>query len=49
MTPKQKQIIRERARLDAKVTMKLLEWFVKESGHSGYDEVTSPSESAGRG
>ncbi|KAL7451819.1 hypothetical protein ACHAWC_004215 [Mediolabrus comicus] len=44
MTPKQKQIVRERARLDTKLTMELLEWFVNESGHSGYDEVTSPSE-----
>ncbi|KAL7453898.1 hypothetical protein ACHAWC_005529 [Mediolabrus comicus] len=44
MTPKQKQIIRDRATLDTKSAMKLLEWFVKESGHPGYKNVTPPSD-----
>lgn len=44
MTPKQKQIVKDRAKLDTKLTMKLLEWFVNKSGHPGYEGVTPPSE-----
>jgi len=43
MTPKQKQIVKDRARLDTQLTMQLLEWFVNESGHPGYDGVAPPS------
>jgi len=44
MTPKQKQIVKDRAKLDTKLTMILLEWFVNKSGHPGYEGVTPPSE-----
>ena len=44
MTLAQKQIVKDRAKLDTEVTMKVLKWFVNESGHPGYEGVTSPSE-----
>ena len=44
MTPKQKQIVKDRAKLDTKLMMILLEWFVNKSGHPGYEGVTPPSE-----
>ena len=44
MTPEQKRIVKERARLDTEKMKELLEWFVNESGHPGYEGVTPPSE-----
>ena len=43
MTPKQKQIVKDRVRLDTSKMIKLLDWFVKKSGHPGYEGVTPPS------
>ncbi|KAL7432030.1 hypothetical protein ACHAXM_002882, partial [Skeletonema potamos] len=44
MTPKQKELVRQRAELDTAKMMELLEWFVTESGHPAYANVTPPSE-----
>ena len=44
MTPKQKELVKQRARLDTKKMMEILEWFVNESGHPGYEGVTAPSQ-----
>ena len=44
MTPKQKEIVKNRARLDTSKMTKLLEWFVRESGHNGYKDVTPPKD-----
>jgi hypothetical protein len=44
MTPDQKKIIRRQAKLDTDVFLHLLNWFVRESGHSGYEGVIPPDE-----
>eukprot|EP00986_Skeletonema_menzelii_P013820 scaffold8448_cov188-Skeletonema_menzelii.AAC.1 len=44
MTPKQKEIVKKRVRLDTSTMTKLLEWFVRESGHTGYKDVTPPTD-----
>ena len=44
MTPKQKEIVKNRARLDTSKMMKLLEWFIIESGHNGFRDVTPPKD-----
>jgi hypothetical protein len=44
MTPDQKKIIRRQAKLDTDVFLHLLNWFVRESGHSGYKGVIPPDE-----
>eukprot|EP00984_Skeletonema_dohrnii_P006196 scaffold2225_cov90-Skeletonema_dohrnii-CCMP3373.AAC.2 len=44
MTPKQKEKVRERAEFDISKMMQLMDWFVTESGHPAYANVTRPSE-----
>ena len=44
MTAKQKEIIKNRARVDTNILHKLLTWFVEESGHPGFKDVVPPSE-----
>ena len=44
MTPTQKEIVRNKALADTKELMKLLEWFINESGHQAYEGVTPPTE-----
>jgi len=39
MTPTQKQIVKDRARLDAEMVINLLELFLRKSGHLGYKHV----------
>ena len=45
MTPEQKQIVRMRAVIDTQLFIDILTWFVKESGHPGYDNTTIPEDS----
>ena len=44
MTPNQKEVVKNRTRLHMEKTKDLLEWFINESGHPGYDGVTPPTE-----
>ena len=44
MTLDQKQIVRRRAVVDTKLFIDLLTWFVNESGHPGYQNITIPEE-----
>lgn len=44
MTLKQKDIAKERARLDTQLLCKLLTWFITKSGHKGYTNLAPPSE-----
>ena len=44
MTPKQKDIARQRASLDTKKLLTLLTWFATESGHAGFEGVSPPAE-----
>ena len=44
MTPDQKQIVRRRAVVDTQLFIGLLTWFVNESGHPGYQNITIPKE-----
>jgi hypothetical protein len=44
MTPNQKEIAKKRALLNMEKMKDLLEWFVNESGHPGYEGVTPPTE-----
>jgi len=44
MTPKQKQIIKDRVTLDTSKMTRLLEWFVRESGHPAYEGVMPPGD-----
>ena len=42
MTPAQRTIIRNRAQIDTEVYRDVLNYFIKESGHPGYAEVSMP-------
>jgi hypothetical protein len=42
MTPDQKQIVRRRAVVDTQLFIDILTWFVKESGHSDFQNTTIP-------
>jgi hypothetical protein len=42
MTPKQKELARQRAELDTAKMMKLMRWFIEDSGHPGYADVVLP-------
>jgi hypothetical protein len=42
MTPDQKQIVRRRAVVDTQLFIDILTWFVKESGHPGFQNTTTP-------
>ena len=44
MTPSQRAEIRGRSKLNSKIFLHLLNWFVIESGHSGYLDVTPTTE-----
>ena len=44
MTPTQKRIVREKAMLNTGIYLDLLRWFIKESGHGGYAEMSVPEE-----
>lgn len=44
MTPNQKEAVRRRAVLDTTVFLNLLTWFIKESGHPAYSDITPPDE-----
>ena len=44
MTPDQKQIVRREAEMDTQVFLNLLNWFIKESGHPAYRELTPPEQ-----
>ena len=44
MTPAQKNIFRRQAEMNADLFLDLLTWFIKESGHKGYKDVTPPDE-----
>ncbi len=44
ITPEQKTIVRRQAEMDTDLFMDHLTWFIKESGHQGYSEVTPPDE-----
>ncbi len=44
MTPGQKQIVRRRAIVDTQLFIDILTWFVKESGHPGYQNTAVPEE-----
>jgi hypothetical protein len=44
MTTDQKQIVRRRAVVDTQLLIDILTWFVKESGHPGFQNTTAPEE-----
>ena len=44
MTPDQKQIVRRRAVVNTQLLVDILTWFVKESGHPGFQNTTVPEE-----
>ena len=44
MTLKQKEIARQRAEIDMKVFTALLTWFIEQSGHPAYKDLTVPAE-----
>ena len=44
ITLKQKEIARQRAEIDTKVLTALLTWFIKQSGHPAYKDLTVPAE-----
>jgi hypothetical protein len=44
MTPDQKQIVRKRSRVDTQFYIDILSWFVKESGHPGYLNTSTPED-----
>mgnify|MGYP006194651551 CR=1 FL=1 len=44
MTPAQKNIVRRQAEMNADLFLDLLTWFIQESGHKGYKDVTPPDE-----
>jgi hypothetical protein len=44
MTPSQRAEIRGKSKLNSEVFLHLLNWFVRESGHMGYSDVTPPNE-----
>jgi hypothetical protein len=44
MTPKQKERAREQAKIDTKLYLGLLTWFIEESGHPAYENIPVPTE-----
>jgi hypothetical protein len=44
MTPKQQDIARARADLDTEFLLKVLTWYISESGHPGFEDFTPPSQ-----
>ncbi len=44
MTPNQKQIVCRQAVVDTQLFIDILTWFVKESGHPGFQNTTVPEE-----
>jgi len=43
MTPKQKEIVKQKVSLDTQLLIKLLTWFSTQSGHPGYKNIVPPS------
>jgi hypothetical protein len=44
MTPQQKNIARDRVVLDTRKLMEVLTWFIRDSGHKGFENTTPPDE-----
>ena len=44
MTPDQKQIVRKRSQIDTELYIDILTWFVKESGHSAFLNISIPED-----
>src|SRR6056300_625759 len=44
MTPKQKEKVRNRAELDTEKMLKLLTWFISDSGHPSFEGITPPTD-----
>ena len=44
MTPTQRELIRQRAQIDTEEYLDLLNYFIKESGHSGYNGLPLPKD-----
>jgi len=44
MTPDQKQIVRKRSIIDTQLYIDILTWFVKESSHPGYLNISIPQD-----
>ena len=44
MTPKQKEVAKQRALLNMEKLKNLFEWYINESGHQAYEGVTPPTE-----
>jgi hypothetical protein len=44
MTPNQNQIVRKRSRIDTELYIDILTWFVKESGHSAFLNISIPED-----
>ena len=44
MTPAQKSLIKRKAVLDTSMFLSLLTWYIKSSGHRGYEDVIPPDE-----
>ena len=44
MTLKQKEIARQKAEIDTRVLTALLTWFIEQSGHPAYKDLTVPAE-----
>ncbi len=44
MTPKQKEIVCKRSKVDTQLFIDVLTWFVKESGHSGHTNTSIPKD-----
>ena len=44
MTPKQKEIAKQKAELDTELLTKLLTWFTTESGHPGFSGMSPPAQ-----
>ncbi len=42
MTPQQKNIARDRVVLDTRKLMEVLTWFIRDSGHKGFENTTPP-------
>ena len=40
MTPKQKEIIHQRSIIDVEIYTAMLDWFIKESDHPGFEHFT---------
>jgi len=44
MTPNQKQIVRNRSKVDTQLYIDVITWFIQESGHPGYNKILIPKD-----